>query len=202
MQRIEADRLPPTPWRNGGGSTRELFAGPSVASWQVRVSLADIEQDGPFSAFPGVQRFFAVLEGAGVVLGWPEGEQQLTVDSPPCRFDGAAAPACRLVQGPTRDLNLMLRRGLGGTMVAVADALPCALPWPWRAVFCAGPARLTLAGGDVCVLAARTLVLDLPAGAHSLQRLDVAPAFWLGAQLGADGMGRASASTCPSGSST
>ena len=51
-------------WRNGGGRTRELLAWPDAADWKVRVSVADVESDGPFSAFPGVQRWFAVLEGA------------------------------------------------------------------------------------------------------------------------------------------
>ena len=52
------------PWRNGGGVTRELLrlaARPATGS--VRVSVADIEADGPFSPFPGVERWFAVLRG-------------------------------------------------------------------------------------------------------------------------------------------
>ncbi|MEO8526020.1 MAG: HutD family protein [Caldimonas sp.] len=44
------------PWRNGGGVTRELLAWPGVGDWCVRVSIADIEADGPFSTFSGVQR--------------------------------------------------------------------------------------------------------------------------------------------------
>ena len=52
--RITADDVAPTPWRNGGGRTRELLAWPHVADWKVRVSIADIDRDGPFSAFPGV----------------------------------------------------------------------------------------------------------------------------------------------------
>jgi environmental stress-induced protein Ves len=34
----------------------------------LRISVAEITRDGPFSAFAGVQRWFAVLEGAGVML--------------------------------------------------------------------------------------------------------------------------------------
>ena len=56
----------PQPWRNGGGVTRELLAG-RTEDWSVRLSVADIERDGPFSAFAGVDRWFAVLSGAGVV---------------------------------------------------------------------------------------------------------------------------------------
>ena len=60
--------IAPQRWRNGGGWTRELLAWPDAAGWQVRLSVADVERDGPFSAFPGVQRWFAVLEGEGVEL--------------------------------------------------------------------------------------------------------------------------------------
>jgi environmental stress-induced protein Ves len=41
------------PWKNGGGVTRELLAWPGGGDWQVRISVAEIEADGPFSSFPG-----------------------------------------------------------------------------------------------------------------------------------------------------
>jgi environmental stress-induced protein Ves len=122
VQLIEANTITPTPWRNGGGCTRELFTRPDAAEtlsptvdddWALRISLADIDRDGPFSAFPGVQRWFVVVQGAGVHLSLPEGEVHQTLHSPPLHFDGAAAPGCRLLGGPTRDLNLMVRRGHG-----------------------------------------------------------------------------------------
>ena len=99
----------PQPWRNGGGRTRELLAWPSDDDWQLRISVADIDADGPFSAFDGVRRWFAVLEGAGVALGFAEGERICRRGDAPLAFDGSAAPACRLLDGPTRDLNLMTR---------------------------------------------------------------------------------------------
>ncbi|MBK6569606.1 MAG: HutD family protein [Burkholderiales bacterium] len=57
-----------TQWRNGGGLTRELASGPAGADWQWRLSVAEVAADGPFSRFEGVTRWFAVLQGAGVVL--------------------------------------------------------------------------------------------------------------------------------------
>lgn len=117
--------VPAQPWKNGGGLTRELLAWPTLADWTVRVSVADIERDGPFSAFPGVARWFVVLEGEGVRLAFADAVRRERVQrrgDPPLAFDGAAAPACRLVDGPTRDLNLMLR-GAGreeGGLVPVA----------------------------------------------------------------------------------
>ncbi len=55
------------PWRNGGGTTRELLARPTDDAWRVRVSVADVVADGPFSSFADVSRWFAVIDGAG---GW------------------------------------------------------------------------------------------------------------------------------------
>ncbi len=125
------------PWRNGGGVTRELlaWAAPSPAEtpggphgpltdWAVRVSVADITQDGPFSAFPGIDRCFAVLEGNGVVLTLRGEYVHLTPKSEPLAFDGAQAPGCRLISGPTRDLNLMVRQSAGRAWMqrAVAGA--------------------------------------------------------------------------------
>ena len=60
--------VPPQPWKNGGGTTRELLAWPTGADWRVRLSVAEVVADGPFSRFEGVQRWFAVLGGAGVRL--------------------------------------------------------------------------------------------------------------------------------------
>ena len=107
------DAVAPQRWRNGGGWTRELLATPTGDDWRVRISVADIDADGPFSIFPGVQRHFAVLQGAGVELTIDSARHTVTRDSPALRFDGAATTTCRLLSGPTRDLNLMVRHGEG-----------------------------------------------------------------------------------------
>ncbi len=122
LQRTNLDQALAQPWRNGGDSTRELLAWPQTQAWQVRVSVAQVDQDGPFSAFPGVDRWCCVLSGAGLVLRLPDGERRLTPASRPLAFDGALAPVCRLVDGATRDLNLMVRRGLGEAQMWRADA--------------------------------------------------------------------------------
>lgn len=110
---VHANDTPPQPWRNGGGQTRELLAWPPGTGWQVRISRADIEADGPFSAFPDVQRWFVVLEGAGVALHFADGQKILHRGDAAFEFDGAAAPLCTLLDGPTQDLNLMVRNGQG-----------------------------------------------------------------------------------------
>lgn len=103
------------PWKNGGGVTRELLAWPSADDWAIRVSVADIECDGVFSAFRGIDRYFAVLDGNGVRL---DGVADVRIGDKPVHFDGALAPHCRLIDGPTRDLNVMIRRNAGvGTLL-------------------------------------------------------------------------------------
>lgn len=112
---IRADDIAATPWKNGGGLSRDLLFWPSVDAWQVRVSLADITRDGPFSPYPGVERWFSVVEGDGVELQFADGSRVQRRGETPLCFDGAAAPGCRLLAGNTRDLNLMLQ-GVRGTL--------------------------------------------------------------------------------------
>ena len=110
----------PQPWRNGAGRTRELLAWPDAAAWQVRVSVAEIDRPAPFSSFPGVERWFTVVDGAGVELRIDGTAHRLEAGAPPLRFDGAASVDGRPLAGPTRDLNFMLR-GARGTMRSASD---------------------------------------------------------------------------------
>lgn len=100
----------PMPWRNGGGVTRELAAGPGGAQWAWRMSVADVDASGPFSVFDGIDRWFAVLEGDGVRLDIAGEQHRLTATDAPLYFDGGASCVCELLGGGTRDFNLMVRR--------------------------------------------------------------------------------------------
>ena len=102
--------------------------------------LPEIAADGPFSAFPGVTRWFAVLDGAGVVLTFADGERTLRPGDAPLCFDGAAAPGCRLIAGPTVDLNLMLQ-GTGGALLPARQGDPVPA-WPQVGFFAASNRRL------------------------------------------------------------
>ncbi len=137
--RVDAASVVPQAWRNGGGQTRELLAWPADADWRLRISRADIESDGPFSAFPGVERWFAVLQGAGVALTFADAVHPLHPGDAPLRFDGAAAPGCRLLDGATQDLNLMLRHGTGAMRAVQAGR-------PWREKFSMRGLYTTVAG--------------------------------------------------------
>jgi len=152
---IRADDVAPQPWHNGGGVTRELLAWPRGDAWRLRVSVADVAADGPFSTFPAVERWFAVLDGGGVELTVGGATFRLTVDDPPLRFAGDAATTCRLRAGPTRDLNLMLRGMRGGLFRADAGA-----PWRPRAAQCGLFARVAgrCAAGETFAVPALSLL--------------------------------------------
>jgi len=117
---VRSLEVPAQRWLNGGGLTRELLAWPDAAAWQVRVSVADVDADGPFSAYPGVQRWFTVLKGTGVELTVGAAVHRLERGDPPLSFFGDTPTGCRLLGGSTQDLNLMLRRA-EGTMASAAD---------------------------------------------------------------------------------
>jgi uncharacterized protein len=133
MKTVRLADCPETPWRNGGGRTRELLTWPSAHDWSVRVSVAEIEADGPFSPFEGIDRCMAVLQGEGVALTWPRFEQRL-LEGDMIAFAGESAPECRLLGGSTRDLNLMVRRS-AGRIAMRRERIPHGR---WRGVFASG----------------------------------------------------------------
>jgi len=164
----------PQAWRNGGGSTRELYAWPAGPHWRWRVSVAEITQDGPFSAFEGVDRWFAVIHGAGVRLSLPGAtELDLHSDSAPLPFAGEAAPGCRLINGATQDLNLMSRRDAGRSAMRRAAA---GTAWvsaaPLRALFTAEALSLKINGQAPLAVAAGTLAIS-PQAAHERWQVQV-----------------------------
>jgi uncharacterized protein len=105
---VRLDSAVAMPWRNGGGTTRELLVWPG-ADWSVRVSVAHVAQSGPFSAYPGVNRWFAVLAGEGVKLRVAGSEHRVLPQGEALCFDGGASTVCDLLGGATEDFNLMLR---------------------------------------------------------------------------------------------
>jgi uncharacterized protein len=183
---IELARVPGRPWRNGGGITHELLAWPHGAGWQMRISVAEIAQDGPFSAFPGVERWFAVLQGAGVMLRFAQRREMLTADSAPLQFDGAAAPGCELLGGDTLDLNLMVRHDAGRGRLERAQAdTEWFTPAPLRALFCTAPARLQIDDTDAARLPAMSLAFSAHAGRQRWRFVadgEPARAWWLSFQ--------------------
>ncbi|MGF1591752.1 MAG: HutD family protein [Kiloniellaceae bacterium] len=118
-RRILTTDIEATPWKNGGGVTREIAAGGDpdgdaggAQGWGWRVSLAEVAQDGPFSVFPDTDRVIAVIDGVGMDLVSPEGATIALEPFQPVRFAGEGPLSGRLRRGPVRDLNVMVRRSL------------------------------------------------------------------------------------------
>ena len=99
-------------WKNGAGWTREILRWPRDAEdWDWRLSIAEVARDGPFSAFPGVDRELVLLAGEGMRLVFEDGEvAQLQPPHDRVRFAGERALQCELTGGPTQDFNLMWKR--------------------------------------------------------------------------------------------
>ncbi len=120
MQVRRFDDLAPAPWRNGGGTTREVMrlASPQPdEDFLARVSIADVEENGDFSRFDGVDRLIMLLRGPvmRLVVG---GERTDLAPEEPFAFPGDAHTRCE-IDSPTRDLNVMTRRGRATATVTV-----------------------------------------------------------------------------------
>lgn len=115
-----ADRIT-MPWKNGGGVTHELVRErEGAAGFGVRLSIAEVAADGPFSRFPGVDRVIVLLRGGGFRLLRDDG---LVVAIPrpnePFAFLGEDAWDCTLPEGPVVDFNVMTDRATCRACVAV-----------------------------------------------------------------------------------
>ncbi len=156
-------------WRNGLGWTRQIHAHVDTATgdWDWRLSIAEIEQDGPFSTFEGMDRVLVLLTGNGLRLCFDDGAAHLL--QPPrdrLHFAGEREVTGELVDGTTHDFNLMWRRDridaqlwhrpLVGPMVIFVDPGST-----WAIHLIAGQARFAddsglpdMAAGDTALLQA------------------------------------------------
>lgn len=169
-------------WRNGFGWTREILRRSGAGTvdgddWDWRVSIAEIERDGPFSIFPGVDRELVLLHGDGMRLRFDDGEVRDVL--PPhgrVRFAGERAVQGELIGGPTHDFNLMWRRDrvdaelwhrpLVGSMVLFVEPHE-----QWLVYLLSGHARCD--GGDTrCTAAMGDSLLLSPEGARRRFALD------------------------------
>lgn len=169
-------------WRNGLGWTRVIFTQAHLQEpahpcanirqephadidWDWRLSIAEVETDCPFSAFPGCDRVLILLTGNGMRLDFDDGTSQ-SVEPPHGRvaFTGERGARCHLLDGPTTDFNVIVRRDrcamqawrrpLVGSMVFFAEA---GVTWAihliaGRATIQRGQETITLGVGDTAFI--------------------------------------------------
>src|SRR6478672_774900 len=162
-------------WKNGAGWTSEILKvhrddERDTNAWTWRLSIAEIDADAPFSAFPGVDRELVLLSGNGLRLRFDDGETR-TLHPPHdrLRFAGERPAVGELLDGPTRDFNLMWKRGvvdaqlwhrpLVGTMVVFVDPGET-----WAIHLLSGQARFADDSGLGEVNLGDTAILTAPQG--------------------------------------
>lgn len=174
IQLIDLDCLPASPWKNGGGSTRQLAIHPPQASlddFVWRISCARVSGAGPFSAFPGIQRSLALLEGE-LLLQRQSGITTLCAGGEALDFHGEEPISATPLAGEVFDLNLMSRRdkwqqGLSSWLLH--GEMPLAELAEVRLLLCsAGLLRVRLQNGRAFSLHTRQALLlnDEPGELH------------------------------------
>lgn len=101
-------------WKNGQGQTRQIALQPDRANgdgFLWRISAADVATDSMFSEWPGIDRHLVVTHGGPLRLTSATGMQRVLAPWQCFSFAGETRFECRLLAGPVRDFNLMLRRG-------------------------------------------------------------------------------------------
>lgn len=179
----------PEPWKNGGGVTRTLSVDTAGQPPRWRVSVADIDRDGPYSRFPGYDRVSVVLTGGGVelvaegadVADVADAERITLAPGVATAFAGDAGFQSRLLNGPVRVLNLFVLRGAAVASVLCVDggqaavqagglAQDGATTHTLRIVVAAQAGRLNQAAADAGVaLAAGSYVVGVSCGIDARQ---------------------------------
>lgn len=168
FRRVPVDALRIEPWANGGGSTTVLDCGPSTQDWSWRLSIAQIDADGPFSRLEDTKRQFVALDGP-VALRF--GDQSTTAlhRLQVTAFAGDDAPHAQLIDGPTRAFNLMLRHGVSGALIARplngAMVMPNLGQARWFVLLLAGSATLTCANEHAVLEPGQPIWIDSADGA-------------------------------------
>lgn len=120
IQIIRYEECESSLWKNGGGSTKQLFISPKEAdlsNFDFRISIATISSDGPFSQFPSIDRQLCILEGAGVKLKMMSNDAAeaneliLRPNEPAFCFSGETQIESQLLDKQIIDFNVMTKRG-------------------------------------------------------------------------------------------
>ena len=107
MRLLSSNEWQEQPWANGRGITREITRWPATGDYDVRVSLADVTADGPFSRFPGYRRWSFLADASPIALG----EIELVALGDHVELPGDAPIDAVLRAGPTKLFNVIARPG-------------------------------------------------------------------------------------------
>lgn len=104
------------PWKNGRGVTREIAREPATGEeFAWRMSLAQIDADCDFSAFPGYRRALVLVTGTSLQLRFRgHGSCSLGPVRRGARFEGDWQTHCAVPHGCCTDLSLIVRKGSMG----------------------------------------------------------------------------------------
>lgn len=103
------------PWKNGQGFTEEIVHS-QTAPFLWRLSIAEVNQSGPFSEFNGYQRNITALCGDGMVLNVDGRNSPVLTPFQPYTFSGNAKTHCTLTGRPLRDFNVIYQPELNVTV--------------------------------------------------------------------------------------
>lgn len=125
MKHITQDQFIIKPWKNGSGITTEMYLNSNFNDddFNLRLSCAKIDQDGPFSFYKDIDRCLIILKGNGCLLTHPEKTCNLTQASEPFFFFGEEVFHCELINGEVLDFNLMINRKWGKANVVKGSSL-------------------------------------------------------------------------------
>lgn len=108
MQLIRKQAFVTTPWKNGGGVTHEIARQDRGGRMVWRLSIAEVDRDGAFSLFEGMERILTVIAGPGMdLVEVGSGETRAALLDRPIHFSGDSRIEGRLPHGPCRDFNLI-----------------------------------------------------------------------------------------------
>ena len=141
MRIIRRDGLRSTPWKNGGGETRQIACFPPASQlhdFEWRLSTAVVATDGDFSFFEGVDRRLYLLGGNGLGLRLGSQRVRRLTTGDYIDFPGELPVHGSLIDGPVVDLTIMWRRdrlraNIGD--LSISDTTDILLPWEVVAVF-------------------------------------------------------------------
>lgn len=175
MRIIRQSDLVEKPWKNGGGITRDIAAEFDGETLLWRLSMADVDSDGPFSVFAGLTRVLTVIKGGGMILQSPD--SALTAEyAQPVTFDGASPITAKLTNGSLTDFNLMYATArVSGTATALHGPARQAIGTDGQTVVIhciQGRVELakdnTLGVGDTVILTDGPVPVPLQAGSSAL----------------------------------